>query len=247
MKRRRRSSQADISPALSVHHYRLLAGAVLLLALALAVCAARMVPAGIASYQALSFMAHWRKAGEEPSARAYEIARTAAQRSVTLYPVANGQYLQQLGLVEQWQAFRQPFAAPQAGASRQASLQALRQAVAARPTWPAAWVDLAWAKLYLQEFDSEFAQALQQAAGLGPWRIGINRGLSQIGFYSWPRLDAEQRELVLESARRTVSHSRREALALFDTAKATGLAEDLCSALPGKIAEERGICAGTIK
>ena len=35
MKRRRRSSQADISPALSVHHYRLLAGAVLLLALSL--------------------------------------------------------------------------------------------------------------------------------------------------------------------------------------------------------------------
>src|SRR5690606_3435017 len=102
------------------------------------------------------FMAHWRKGAQEPSAEAYAIGHRAALRSVELYPVANGRYLNNLGLVRQWQAFRHPFGDQSVADGRRAALDAFRQAVAVRPTWPSAWTDLAWSKLYLLEFDSEF-------------------------------------------------------------------------------------------
>lgn len=239
--KRRRSSQAR--DPLSPTSRRLLAGCVLLLAAPLVVTAAFMVPAAMSSYQTQVFLAHWRSTGTEPHAQAYRVAHQAAQRSVSLYPVANGRYLAQLGLVEQWQMFRRPFGDPAAAPSRRASLEHLRQAAAARPTWPAGWIDLAWSKAYLLEFDSEFDNALQQATQHGPWRIGVNRSLSELGLLSWPYLAPRQRMLVLESARRTVAHSARQAQALFKSAEANGRAETLCTALPNPLAQDRRICA----
>ena len=244
MNRKRRQSGA--SQPMPAPVLRLLGCAVLLLAVPLAVAAALMVPAGISSYQAQAFVAHWQKSGEEPSPQAYDIAHGAAQRSVDLYPSANGLYLDQLGVVEQWKAFRHSFADPKAADSRRAALENFRLAVTARPTWPSAWINLAWAKAYLMEFDDEFDHALQQAAHLGPWRIGINRSLSELGFISWGYLTPQQRTLVLESAHRTVAHSPRQATELLKTATATGMSDALCESLPRKLAEDRRICSGTI-
>lgn len=245
-RRRRRRSGAGSQQPVSPLQLKVLALVVLGVSLLVAVSAARMVPAGIASYQAQAFMAHWRKSGQEPGAEAWHIARDAGQRSVNLYPVANGLYLNQLGLVEQWKSFRHAFAEPDAEDSRRASLTALRQAVTARPTWPSGWVDLAWAKVYLQEFDSEFEHALQEASRLGPWRIGINRAVSEIGFTNWPHLTPELRALVLESTRRAVAHSPRETRTLMQIAGSTGMSDTLCGALPRKLADDRKICSGNV-
>lgn len=198
--------------------------------------------AGIASHQASAFLSDWERKGEEPGERAWQIARDAAQRAIDFYPVANGAYQHRLGLIEQWQQFRQPFGEPKAEASRRAALQAFRAATEARPTWPEHWSALAYAKLYLLEFDAEFHTALRRAHELGPWRIDINRRLAEIGFIAWPQLDAGERECILESARSNVTYSVQEAKSLMAIAKQTGMTGELCQSLSNEIKTARKIC-----
>lgn len=237
----RRHRQHAHSQRQSVYAFtrRMPALLVLLLAMALLIAGGRMSVAGIANYQAEAFMSAWAKAGSEPSARAWQVAHNAAQRANSLYPVANGQYLDQLGRVYSWQQFRQPYAAPIAHASRQAALDAYRAAVAARPTWPYTWERLAHSKLYLQEFDNEFDLAMQQAFQRGPWRIGVNRELAEIGFSAWQQLNPEQRHATLESARRSVANGHAEAQRLLNVAEITGRLSELCSSLSAELITRR--------
>lgn len=214
----------------------------LLLSVALIYSGSRLLLAGIASYQAQTFLDDWGAKGQEPSPRAWQIAEDAAQRAVSLYPGSNGEYLERLGRIQQWKQFRQPFGAPQADASRRAALETFRAASQARPSWPYNWAALAFAKLYLLEFDDEFAHALQQAKALGPTRIEINRTLAEIGFLAWPRLDDGQRSATLESARRTVAHSPREAQNLLALANRTGMDSQLCASLDAPLKDSRKIC-----
>lgn len=218
--------------------------ALLLTALTLAVLGGRMAMAGIASYQAQAFLDSWVTPAEEPSSRAWAVAHEAAQRAVALYPVENGEYLDRLGLVHTWQQFRQPYGLASAQASRSAALDAYRAAVAARPTWPDSWARLAYAKLYLLQFDREFDQALYRAAQLGPWRVGINRELAEIGLTAWPQLDAAQQAAIIESARRAVAYGPTEARRTYQLAEHTGMTDLLCSRLDASLKRQRGLCQG---
>lgn len=215
---------------------------VLLLALVLLFAGGRMILAGIASYQAETFISDWEKAGNEPEARAWRVAHDAAQGAITLYPVANGDYLDRLGRVYSWQQFRQPHGASTAASSRHAALDAYRAAVTARPNWPYTWVRLAHSKLNLQEFDDEFAHALSQAFQLGPWRIGVNRELAEIGFSAWPHLSDNQRQATLESARRSVAYGSAEAQRLLRVAQHTGRLKVLCDSLSTELKTSRNLC-----
>lgn len=212
---------------------------VLLLALALLIAGGRMSLAGIASYQAEAFIGAWAKTGTEPSDRAWQVAHDAAQRANALYPVANGDYLDRLGRVYSWQQFLQPYAAPAAQDSRRAALGAYRASVAARSTWPYTWERLAHSKLYLQEFDDEFAQAMAQAFQRGPWRIGVNRELADIGFSAWPKLNPSQRQAALESARRSVANGPAEAQRMLRLAEITGRVAELCNSLSPELKTAR--------
>ncbi|MNF88828.1 hypothetical protein D3C84_713310 [compost metagenome] len=111
-----------------------------------------------------------------------------------------------------------------------------------RPTWPYNWAALAYAKLYLLEFDSEFANALQQAQALGPTRVEINRSLAEIGLIAWPSLTDEQRTATLEAARRTIRYSRKEAQNLLIIAQRTGMSETLCQDIDTATRNEQKIC-----
>ncbi|SDT95972.1 hypothetical protein SAMN05216296_0895 [Pseudomonas pohangensis] len=206
----------------------LLAG---LLAIGLLLFGGRLLLAGIADYQAEAFLDAWETTANEPDARAWDIAHAAAQRAINLYPVADGERLDRLGRIYSWKQFRQPFAAPAAQASRQAALDAYRASVSARPTWPDSWARLAHAKLYLQQFDDEFAHALTQAFALGPWRIAVNRELVQVGLIAWPHLSTDQRQATLESARRVAAFSPVEAQQLLQLAGQTGTLQQVCGVL----------------
>ncbi|WPP47383.1 hypothetical protein [Pseudomonas sp. AN-1] len=218
------------------------------LLLAVAIClpllytGASLLFAGIASHQASAFLSDWERKGEEPGERAWQIAHDAAQRAIDFYPVANGAYQHRLGLIDQWQQFRQPFGEPKAEASRHAALAAFRSATEARPTWPEHWSSLAYAKLYLLEFDAEFHTALRRAHELGPSHADINRRLAEIGFITWPQLDAAERERVLESSRRIVAYSTQEARNLLTIAEQTSMTEELCASLSNETKTARKIC-----
>ena len=228
------SAVIDAQPAVqisSVFWQRISALLVALAALLLMLFGGRLLLAGIADYQAEAFLTAWETAGSEPDERAWSIAHDAAQRAIDLYPVADGERLDRLGRIYSWQHFRQPYAAPQAQASRLAALEAYRASVNVRPSWPDSWARLARAKLYLQAFDDEFANALQQAFTQGPWRIGVNRELAQIGLIAWPRLTPEQQQTTLESARRVAVYSAGEAQQLLKLAAQTGTLQQVCGVL----------------
>jgi hypothetical protein len=202
----------------------------------------RMTLAGLAHFQTQAFLDSWVAPATEPAPRAWAVAEQAAQRAVAWYPVANGLYYDRLGLVYSWQQFQQPYGAAAAQNSRKAALAAYRAAVEARPTWPDSWTRLAHAKLYLLQFDDEFDQALQQAAALGPWRVGINRELTEIGLTAWPQLDALQQAAIIESARRAVAYGPTEARRTYQLAEHTGMTDLLCSRLDASLKSQRGLC-----
>lgn len=239
---RRRSRSRSESQSVKPLTQRLAIILALVLSLPLLYGGGRLLLAGIASYQTQAFLDDWARKGEEPSPRAWQIAHDAAQRAVDLYPGSNGESLERLGRVLQWQQFRQPFGAPQAAATRRAALDAFRAASEVRPTWPNNWAALAYAKLYLLEFDAEFAHALQQAQVLGPSRIEINRTLAEIGFIAWPQLNDEQRNATLESARRTVQHGPKEAQNMLAIISQTGMTRELCASLDTALKDTRKIC-----
>lgn len=239
---RRRSRTRSESENVKPITQRLTLLLVIVVGLSLLFTGSRLLLAGIASYQTQAFLDDWAGKAEEPGPRAWQIAHDAAQRAVDLYPGSNGEYLERLGRVLQWQQFRQPFGAAEAEQSRRAALQAFRAASQARPSWPYNWAALAYAKLYLLEFDEEFAYALQQAQAFGPTRIEVNRSLAEIGLIAWPQLDDRQRRATLEAARRTVAFSGREAQNLLAIASQTGMTGELCDSLDRTLQETRKIC-----
>lgn len=239
---RRRSRSRSDSQNVKPFTQRLAILLALALSLPLLYSGGCLLLAGIASYQTQAFLDHWSAKGSEPSPQAWQVAHAAAQRAVDLYPGSNGEYLERLGRVLQWQQFRHPYGAAEAEPSRRAALEAFRAASAARPTWPNNWVALAYTKLYLRELDDEFAHALKQAQAFGPWRIDVNRSLAEIGLITWPVLDAQQEQDTLEAARRTVAYSQREAHNLLAIAESTGMDFELCESLATALKDTRKIC-----
>ena len=208
---------------------------VALAAVALLVFGVRLLLAGIADYQAEAFLTDWERTASEPQERAWDVAHDAAQRAIDQYPVADGERLDRLGRIYSWKQFRQPFAAPVAEESRRAALDAYRVSLDVRPTWPFTWARLAHSKLYLQEFDDEFANALSQAFAFGPWQIEINRELTEIGVIAWPRLSTEQQQATLESARRVALYSPADAQRMITLAQQVGRLLQVCEALSAEL------------
>ncbi|VVP27788.1 hypothetical protein PS900_04195 [Pseudomonas fluorescens] len=215
---------------------------VLTLGITLSVVGTRLIIAGIAGYQADVFIQTWEKNNSEPQPDVWNAVHAAAQRAIDLYPVANGDYLDRLGRIQSWKYFRQPYAEATARYSRLAALDAYRASVIARPTWPYTWARLAHTKVYLQEFDNEFDNALATAFELGSWRVGVNRELAEIGFLAWSKLDEKQRLASLESARRTVANGPREAKRLLQIAEHSHRRQTLCDSLDTALKTARKIC-----
>lgn len=217
-------------------------GILLCCSLALAVVGLRLLIAGVAAHQAERFVEDWERQGVLPSQQAWDIAEAAAQRAVAFYPGANGDYYARLGKIYAWKHQQLDFGDAEAEPSRLQARDAYRLAIAARPDWPDTWVQLAFVKLHLLEFDEEFDRALARGFENGPWRMTINRGLAKVGLIAWPQLEPEQRRQILESARRTVEYSQAQTRSLFNLADRIGQTPLLCGALPDELKFSRGVC-----
>lgn len=187
--------------------------------------------AGLAHYQASAFIEQWEQQRTAPSEQAWTIVNDAITRAIDTHPASNGKYLEKLGYIQQWHSYGAALNDTSASSSRQAAVQALRKATLARPTWPDAWAALAYAKLSVLELDDEFTFALRQAQHFGPWRIGINRRIAEIGLIALPALNSEQAAIIFEAAQRTAQYSAKEQAQLFSFAKETETLLSLCRAL----------------
>lgn len=224
----RRSSR---TPAMPTHLRRSIALIAGLLGLAAIIGGGKLLVAGIAHYQAQAFLKTWERNPAQPSEQAGLIAEDAIQRAIKAYPGSHGKYLETLGYIELWRAFGTNLNDPEVKQYREAAVQALRESTQARQTWPDTWAALAYAKLTVLEFDDEFTHAMQQAQEFGPWRIGINRRLAEIGLIAFSELNTEQRMIVTESIQRTAQYSARERAKLFELAAQTNSLNPLCTIL----------------
>ena len=192
-----------------------------LLGLAAIVAGGQLFFSGIAYYQAQAFLEHWEQNPRQPSEQAGIIAEAAIKRAIHAYPGSNGEYLEVLGYIEQWRAFGTDLNDPSALQQRHAAVRALRESTQARHTWPDAWAALAFGKMTVLEFDHELTQAMQKAQHFGPWRIGINRRIAEIGLLAHSELNAEQRAITAQSMQRTAQYSAKERQKLFALATQT--------------------------
>jgi len=204
--------------------------------------AGRLLLAGVSAWQAEDFLKDWNRLGRVPSERAWEVAHEAAQRSVFLFPGANGEYYDRLGRILEARQAQLPLGAKEAEASRRAALEAYREATRARPLWPYSWTQIAYVKLRLLEFDQEFDQAYARSFELAPWRIQSNALLAEIALRAWPSLDEPQRAQGREAMRRSVDWSRREARQLNRLAVNLGMQWIFCAALEDEQKQRNRIC-----
>jgi len=205
-----------------------------------------MMLAGFWSDQVKSFLADWEQNGQQPTAEAWQIAYQAASKATESYPVINGEYYSNLGLVFQWKQYQNFFGDPAAKHSRQQVLEAYRIAVIARPSWPYDWANLAYSKVRLLEFDQEYEAALQKAMEFGPWRSGITKQVAEMGLMSWQELDLPTQEIVLEAFNRTVKYRQRDAQWLETQAKRWQMMPVFCGAISDEIKVQRKICVETV-
>ncbi|WP_417792228.1 hypothetical protein [Stutzerimonas xanthomarina] len=240
-RRKRQRSRAELQNVTSITQ-KAVTALVLLASFGLVFAGLRMAGAGFASYQAEAFLQDWAGKGAEPSAEAWQVAQGAAQRAVSLYPVANGEYFDRLGRVYSWQQFKLPYGSPDALSSRLAALDAYRASLEARPVWPNTWARLANTKLHLALFDDEFKQALERASALGPSRIEVQREVTMIVFAAWAQLSKQERASFLESARRSVTYGQREAQQIQLLAAQHGLTGVLCNSLDDETKSIRKLC-----
>ncbi len=214
----------------------------LVLALPLLYLAGVQLLAGVASVQAEMFLKDWEQKRTAPSERAWQVALAAAQRSNNLLPLDNGEYLDRLGRVHEWQGVFEPFGDTGAAGSRRDALSAYRQAAQQRPLWPHTWSQLAYSKLRLLEFDHEFDQALLEADRLGPWRMNVQAQLAEIGMIAWPQLDQHQRRSVWVSLQKTLMYDMSRARPLVQLARDAGLYRQMCLTLDERLLAERKLC-----
>ncbi|PHS73120.1 MAG: hypothetical protein COB22_02305 [Cycloclasticus sp.] len=183
----------------------------ILIGIVLLVTSSRMMLASFWGNQVNSFLIDWEQHGVEPESEAWQVAYEAANKAITLSPVADAEYYNYLGRVWEWQQFTKKFGDSTAQASRQNALIAYRQAVALRPQWPYTWVSLAYTKLRLLQIDEEFMHALNTAAKYSPWRIKSNKRVAEIGLMAWFDLDQATKRTVITAIQRTVNFNVNEA------------------------------------
>ncbi len=205
----------------------------------------QLLSAGLASSHVSMSLEQWSRFGQAPDAQQFQAVLESAKRANARYPVASGAYLDQLGQVQAWQAFDVPAGAPQARESRLAALQAYRQAVAARPTWPNTWARLATIKFALGELDSEYQHAVQQANQWGAWRPDVQLELASIGVRAWPELNSGQRGTALESMHKVMAGPRGDALTLFKLARLAGLQHVICHGAAEDNTRAQQLCTST--
>jgi len=213
-----------------------------LLALGLIVIAFMTLASSIYASQSRMFLNDWGKKGELPSEKAWSVAAQAAERAVSLSVTGQGEYLDRLGRVHEWRHVTLPFGAEAASESRQKALEAYRASVEVRPLWPYTWVQLAFIKLRLLQFDSEFHTALQRADELGPTRLRVQAPLAEISFIAWPQLDQHQRQAAWQAFEFTLRQDGRRAGRLKGLIDQARLTEEMCGVVDPELTSGRKWC-----
>ena len=160
--------------------------------IALAVTALRMGRADWLFSRSTLSMAEWSAKDARPDFESWLAVRDDLARAVQLEP-RDPRALEGLGVLHAGRDA--PVGNDRSGFQEQAR-DYLRRAVAARPTSPYTWANLALVKYRLGETDEEFRNALRQAANYGPWEWEVQAIVADVGLAMLPELAPAERSLV---------------------------------------------------
>lgn len=212
-----------------------------IIAFCTALAGASMLLSAIYSNQADAFLEDWKNKGTVPSEQAWNITHTAVQRANRFYPIANGDLLDQQGRVYEWYAFSQ-WAKPELiPGYQQQAINAYRQSIAARPTWPFTWRNLALAKLRANQLDEELFEASKQALHFGPYEKSVLLDIAGISFQEFRR-DARFKTLATTSVMRLSDWGPKEKRLIWSQAKQQGAFITLCEELTIEFKRRHKVC-----
>lgn len=194
---------------------RLMLATLMALLLVVLFVAARQGIAAVAEYLLEAHLDSWAAAKNLPDEAEWQKSRGFLDLSLQMTP-DNPRALQLGGRLYEWRAVIDKAQGRVDSPAMAQSLALYRQAVARRPTWPYAWMQLMQAKARSGEFDAEFQQAYAMAHRYGPWEKDLHQGLSESGLRAYRELSADNRRILEESLRRLAGDKPKVLIALAE-------------------------------
>lgn len=109
------------------------------------------------------------------------------------------------------------------------SLSAWQQAISLRPQWPYYQLAALDVEVLMNVDAVVIQQRFQQIITLAPNERGMDKALLELALFNWPKLLPQQQEWVVARLAIVPSHTLRK---LYDSAKAVGREQLLCTFLP---------------
>lgn len=222
---------------------QLLALAIFCVAVSTALAGGAMLISAVYSSQADAFLKDWKEKGEVPSEQAWQITHTAVLRANRFYPVASGALLDQKGRVLEWYNFSAWGDKALGQQYQQEAIEAYRQSLTSRPTWPFTWRNLALAKLRATELDEELYHTSERALHFGPFEKSVLIDVAGISFQEMRR-DTRFVQLATTTVIRLSQWNAAEKKRIWQRVRQEGALLTICEALPEGFKREQKVCFG---
>ncbi|RTE65219.1 hypothetical protein EH243_13330 [Amphritea opalescens] len=200
------------------------------LPLIIALCAAIFYSVSIGfadlyGYSPRQHLKHWQKTGHTPTPDELEQALSSIHTAISKDP-RNAEYRDMQGLLNYYQAINSYQQGDQALFIEytQQALASYQQATRLRPNWPYSWANLALMKAMLQQYDSEYAQALTQAMAFGPWENDVNIVVAEAGMLGWFQLNSQIQDSLIKNIERGIKRNGKSIKQRLSAINKLGLA-----------------------
>ncbi len=150
-------------------------------------------------------MLEWREQVRAPNEDEWRKARDRLENIYRVHPF-NASYSADMARVYEWRGLDFPLWSGESKENRARAIDFYRKALARRPTWAFAWVNLARTKVLNQEVDKEVFTALEKAMVFSPWAPDVQLKVIELGLALWNDLPDVQRAQVIATVRRAIRH-----------------------------------------
>ncbi len=85
------------------------------------------------------------------------------------------------------------------------ALKNYRKAAELRPAWPYSWSQISLVKYRMGEIDQELQQAIENATKTGPWELGVQQIIAEVGLGVWEELDFAMKKIIVRNIDRGIT------------------------------------------
>lgn len=149
-------------------------------------------------------MRTWENQHRLPNHDRWQDAVRRVWRAHAVNPL-NADYRAELALLYSWEALRPQWSQARRDLFRDRAAGFYREAIARRPTWALAWVNLAENQLLTRGLDDRALFAMDKAIELGPWDPVVQQKTIWMGAALWDALTPAWRQRILGTAERALS------------------------------------------